>query len=434
MKSRRDLVRLGLIYLLAVGFLSSACDALQVDITPPPGEIQSDPAEDLTAQPSPTLPQPPATLSPEEIGDSAIVVNVIDQTGGFLLDQGLQVELAGYEDFELVYQDAIPLNSNTQVVFNEVPLPEGRVYFASIELSGAIYRSEIVELSPETSLLELTIQIFETTTNTDGLSIDRVHLLIDFPSPDLAQIVEIYIMSNLGDATVVAANPGDVSVSFPLPEDAESIEFENGALGQRYLKTDDGFGDTVSIPPGSGVYQVLVYYQVPINRNRIDFSQQFNYPVQAVVVMTPAGEAVIKGSDLEDGGVQSIPNGSVQLYSGSSFGRGESLKFRLTVESSGSSVTGTDSQFLSQELVIGAGLTGVVVFLVGIWLFLRQRGGDRVVDEEITGSAEKDLILDSIIALEDLYQEGEIKEEEYQKKRQEYKDRLAALNEPGGEA
>jgi hypothetical protein len=415
----------GLVLIVLISVIISGCGSFQVDITPEPDEV------DNTATPQPTLAptEPPATLSPDELGSEAIVVTVIDQTGGALLEQGLVVELAGYEDFELVYEDAVNLSSRNQVVFKDVPLPAGRVYFASISLSGAVYRSEIVEVDPETSLLELTIPVFDTTTNAEGLIIDRVHLLVDFPAPGFAQVVEIFIMSNVGDATVVSANPGDATVSFPLPEGAESIEFENGALGQRYLETEDGFGDTVSIPPGSGVYQVLVYYTLPVQRNKINFSQEMNYPVQAVVVMTPAGEAVIKGSTLEDGGVQAIPNGSVQLYSGAALARGESLDFRLTIESGDNTLPADGTGFLSQGVILGLGLLGGVIFAVGVWLFLRQRGANLEQGEEVSLGEDREQILDSIIALEDLYQDGEIEEKDYLKKRQEYKEKLETLDE-----
>jgi len=285
------------------------------------------------------------------------------------------------------------------VIFEDVPFLEGRVYFASVSYGGAVYQSEVVQLGAETTYLELTIQVYETTTSDESLVIDRLHLLADFPSPDYIQIVEIYIMSNLGDATVVSAIPGEATVSFPLPADAESIEFENGALGQRYLQTEDGFGDTAGIPPGSGVYQVLVYYKLPVKRNRLTFSQEMRYPVQAVIVMVPAGEAVLKGSTLEDGGIQAIPDGSVQMYSGAAIGRGESLEFRLTIESSTNTLPTDGSGFLSRGVLIGAGVLG---------------GGEQ--------------ILDSIIALEDLYKDSEIEEKVYLNKRQELMDKLEALD------
>jgi hypothetical protein len=400
--------------MLTISFVFTGCSSLEYDITPPPTDTlanQTQATPTFTQPPAQEAAQPEATLTAEELEENLIIVNVIDQTGGLLIDQGLEVELAGFEEFELVYEDGLPLTSSARVIFTDAPFLEGRVYFASISLGGAIYRSEIVELGADTDLLELTIQIYETTTSDENLVVDRIHLLADFPT----------------SATVVAENPGEASISFPLPEGAESIEFENGALGQRYLRTEDGFGDTVSIPPGSGVYQVLVYYQLPLRRNRIDFSQEMRYPVQAIVVMTPAGEAALKGSSLEDQGTQAIPDGSVQIYSGAGLERGETLEFRLTKESDSLTLPTDGTEFISREMIIGAGAFGGVVFLIGLWLFVRRRQEDLALDELPSESESVDQILDSIIALEDLYQEGEITEEDYNKKRQDLKDKLAVL-------
>lgn len=426
MRNRRSLICKWFYCVVLLSGVISSCSSFQIDITPPPGETQEEEIP-VISQPTQTPAQPAAALSRDELGSEVVVVNVIDHTGGLLSDQGLEVDLEGYEDFELVYQDGKVLSSDNRVILEDVPLLEGRIYFASISYGGAIYRSEIVELGAETTLLELTIHIYETTASAEGLVIDRVHLLADFPSPDIVQIVEIYIVSNLGDATVVSANPGGPTIVFPLPDDAQSIEFENGVLGQRYLQTKDGFGDTVSIPPGSGVYQVLVYYQLPTRRNGVDFSQEMRYPVQAVILMVPAGEATLKGSTLEDLGIQAIADGSVQMYASAAISRGDTLDFRLSIESE-SILSQTDGVgFLSRGVLFGASVLGGGVIGFGVWLFIRHRREDRASDGLLNISDEREHILDSIVALDDLNKNGEIEKKAYLKKRQELKDKLAEL-------
>ncbi len=356
-----------------------------------------------------------------------IVVNVIDQTGGVLLEQGLEVQLDGYDQFELVYQEVKSLTTESSLVFDSVPFQAGRVFFASISHGGAIYRSDMFEAGDETTSLQMAIQIFDTTTSDENILVERIHVLADFPSPDQVQIVEIFIVSNLGDSTFVADNPGEATLSFPLPVEAESISFDDGALGERYVKTVDGFGDTVSIPPGAGVYQTLVYYTLPIQENTFEFSQVMSYPVRAVVIMTPEGEVIVEGANLEDMGVQAIPDGSVQVYSAMSIPRGESLQFRVTVESTESVVPSDAPVFLPQWVIIAAGVLGGALLLTGVWLFIRQRSRSFEDDEFEGTSVEREEILDFIIALEDLYQEGDITEKAYLKKRQELKDQLDSL-------
>jgi uncharacterized membrane protein len=168
---------------------------------------------------------------------------------------------------------------------------------------------------------------------------------------------------------------------------------------------------------------------LPIQRNRIDFSQEMDYPVQAVTVMVPTGEAALKGDALEDQGIQTIPDGSVQIYSTTGLGRGDSLEFRLTLESgTGSPIVG-GSGFLSQGVVIGVGVAGALIFIIGLWLLIRRNREDLELDAEMVQDDRTEEILDSIIALEDLFQEGEISEEDYLKKRQKLKEELSTIEE-----
>jgi hypothetical protein len=420
-----------LVLAILISFTISGCFTLSDDITPPPDNIQP------TIVPATQVPRPTSTQSESQPttenetvdnGDGTVSVDIVDQTGGVLLEEGLEVRLEGYEQFELIYQSQETARDSNQILFNEVPLEPGLIYFASIDYGGAIYRSELVEINEETSSLSLFIQVFDTTTDRSALIIDRVHVLLEVLQPDFINVVEIYIISNLGDRTVVADAPGEPSVTFPLPEGAGTVEFDDGVIGGRYLLTPDGFGDTVSVPPGSGVYQVLVYYTLPYQGNRIDFKQEMAFPVGAVVVMIPDGNLKIKNTSLTDMGVQDIPGGAVQVYSGSTIDEGQSLEFRISGKPAGSNEGLLPDGNGNQTLIIGLGVSGVLLLLIGVIIFFNKR---QQLDEEIPEDDDQDqgLILDSIIALDDLYKAGEISKEVYQTKRQELKDQLSDLAE-----
>ena len=405
---------------------------MQIDITPEPDSVYADGVVDTpvpTEAATQISPLPTISLEAEGIEGEVIVVDVVDQTGGLLLDQGLEVQLDGYDQFELVYQDTKPLTPESKLVFDSVPFQAGRVFFASISHGGAIYRSDMFEAGDETTSIRMTVQIFETTTSDENILVERIHVLTDFPSSHQVQIVEIFIVSNLGDTTYVAESPGEATLSFPLPVGAQSISFDDGALGERYVKTVDGFGDTVSIPPGSGVYQTLIYYTLPIQGNELEFSQVMNYPVRAAIIMTPAGEAAIQGSNLQDMGIQAIPDGSMQVYSVSAIPRDESIQFQILIEEDEVAAPADTPVFLPQWVIITAGGLGGLLLLTGIWLYIRQRKSFAEEDGSDGQSSEREEILDSIIALEDLYSEGEITKKAYSKKRQELKSQLDSLAE-----
>ena len=411
-------VRASLAAVLVFGLLSlvlSSCLSLTQDITPPP-EISStatQPEEDTPPTP------PPAETQEEGLESSAleggVTVEVIDRSGGALPQQDLVVKLEGFDQFDQVFEVSQELPLSAMVNFSNVPFKAGRIIFASVAYGGAVYRSEIVQVSEDTPALSLQVPIFETTTERAGLVIERLHLLIEFPASDMIQVSEIFILSNLGAETVVAESPGQASVEFSLPEGAQSLVFEDGALGQRYLLTDSGFADTVSILPGQGVYQVLVSYLLPYERGRLNFAQPINHPLNAHVVLVPAGDVKVKSSSLEDQGLQSVPGGDIRVYTGSSIAAGDELIFKL-IGSPYRSAEGTPIW-----IMIGLGVAGLGLLVSGAWLYFDSRNKDVINIQEADG------ILDSIIALEDLFQEGKITEPAYQKKRDQLKDQLRDL-------
>lgn len=431
--NRRVSISIPVLFILGISLLLAGCLNLANDVTPPPGVIQTDlvvntqvPTLEPTLKQTQEQSQPDET-TPEEFALGVVNVEVIDFTGGTLLDQGLDVRLDAYDQFEQVYQETLTLPSTGLIDFIDVPFLADRVYFVSIAYGGAVYRSEMIGLAPDSSELSLQVQIFDTTTDDSGLTIDRIHVFVEFPQPDLIQIGESYIISNLGAATVVAEVPGQPTVSFPLPDGAAAIEFANGVLGQRYIQTQDGFGDTVNIPPGTGVYEVLVYYTLPYQRNKLDFSQIINYPVDAVVVMTPVNQVKVKGNFLEDLGIQSIPSSAVHVYVGEALSRGEELQFRLSGKPD-SALNQEDSLSIqSQGYLITLTALGTVMFLVGIWLFFRNRRMSGQEEDQKDLEEDRDQILDKIISLEDLFDSGEITEKSFLKKRQELKKKLSDL-------
>ena len=420
--------RVTLLIFLISGILLGGCLNLANDVLPP---------QDRVTEPPSSTPLPTSTLisdeaSTQEDGSTdlsvgKVYVEVLDYSGGEISIGDVDIRLEGYDDFEKSFEEIQGIPEDGPALFDKVPFKIGRVYFVSIAYGGAVYRSAIHQVEPETKEITLQVEVFETTTEAAGITIDRIHVLIDHSDSENIQVSEILILSNLGDKTLVASSPGQPVLTFPLPEGASEIQFENGALGQRYIQTSDGFGDTVSIPPGFGVYQVLVHFRLPFRGFKLDYSQNMNYPVSAVVAMTPAGQLKIKGDFFQDLGVQSIPSGDVQVYSGGGIGKGDRLEFRITgFQLSLLEKPITDVVDLNPYAII-SGTLGLGLILAGILISTRNQKRMISDDASVDDENERNQILDSIIALEDLYNEGEISEKDFNRKRRELKDRLSDL-------
>jgi hypothetical protein len=347
----------------------------------------------------------------------------------------LDVTLYGFDNMDMVYSDTVSGGEAGNYIFKDVEIPMGRAYLAAVDYQGSTYGSDVVVAEDISQTLTLPVIIYETMTDTSVLTTDRIHIFFDFVEQDVVQVVELYIISNPTDRAVVAEEEGGPVVSFSLPEGATNLEFQDGTLGERFIETPGGFADTLRVPPGFGEYQVLFAYDMPYKRS-LDFSQEINLPANALVVLLPDVGVRVKSDYLQEEGVQDVQGQPYRMYNGDGLAAGSTLTLNLSgrPDTSGPSLTAPVNQ---TSLVIGVGVFGLALIIAGVWLYARSRRREKSEDalesfegdEADAGSVmeDSDTIMDAIIALDDMYQAGDLPEEAYQSRRAELKVRLQDL-------
>jgi hypothetical protein len=328
---------------------------------------------------------------------------------------------------QMVITQTTQVERDGTYIFDPVEMPEGRVFLTTVEFDGATYGSEIGQVESGISQLNMPISVYETTTDSSILSADRLHLFFEFIDPQTVQVIELFIISNPTTQTLVAPATGEPTLSFQLPEGAANLQFQDGQLGERYVETPGGFGDTVPIRPGMGLYQVVFAFEMPYERS-LELVQPLDLPVQSVVILVPEDSIKVKAEGLEDGGTRPVEDMQYHMFNINSLPAGEPLRISLSgrpsVGAPGLS-TGTSS-----EVLIGLGALGLVLVVAGVWLYRRNQADAAELEEETGGepqveSAEdSETLMDAILALDDLYQSGEIPEEAYRARRAELKGRL----------
>jgi hypothetical protein len=344
--------------------------------------------------------------------------------------EDLVLTLHGFDNMQMAITQTTTVNSDGSFAFEDVEMPVGRAFIIVTDYANTSYTSDIGRVEAGISTLNLPVQIYDTTSDASILKADRLHLFFDFLDPKTLRVVQLYVISNPTDKTLVPAGEGEPTARFVLPEGATNLEFQDGALGERYIQTADGFGDSVAIPPGAGSYEVLYAYNMPYNR-KLELVQPVTLPVDAVVVLVPEDGIKIKGGGLQDGGTRDVQGAQYRVYNGESLANGDTLQ--MTISGRPSSGQPTLSSSSNTNLLIGLGVFGVALVLTGVWLYSRRRatGAEEESDEEPAFVGEVDSaesLMDAIIALDDLYQAGQLPEEAYLQRRAELKARLQALN------
>lgn len=328
--------------------------------------------------------------------------------------------------------------------FSGLPLSPSDAYYVSVEYGGVTYESApAIPANDGLQEYDLPITIYDTTTDTSNLAISTAHILLEYSRPGIIQVVEFFVFANMGNKTIVAAQPGQPVVEIPLPSGYQNLQFEDGVLGGRFIQTTAGFGDTLPIPPtdSQSQYSIVFAFEMPYPADasplaglfggpKFELTQTFNLKTGALNLLVPQGVKA-EGQNLIDGGAQSMGGGfTFQLYRGGSLEPGQ--VFSAKVSGAPTVATSTTSQpgDSSRNLVIGIGGFGVVLILAGVFFYWRDRQKEKEEENEEDLGEEydedeeemsEDDILDAIIALDDQFRAGNLSEEAYQERRAQLK-------------
>lgn len=386
---------------------------------PVSGEVPGTPLPTGGSTPAPT----PAAQQTN--GKGRITGRVSNGSGGDV-PTNLVITLEGYDDFEQVITATTALKSDNTFSFENIDMQAGRVFVAYTEYSGATYASDVAVATSPSVTLDLPILIYDTTTDPSVIKCDRLHLFFDILDENTLRVVQLYIMSNISNKTLVAEQAGQPTVRFKLPVGSSNLQFQDSVLGERYIATPDGFGDTASIRPGSGNYQVLFSFTMPYNR-KLDLVQPISIPIDAMVVLVPEGGLKVRSTLLRDDGKRDAEGTIYHLYSGGNLSVGEELRITISGQpgASGFSLSGGSRE----SIMVGLVVFGLAFIFAGIWFYRHTRLVELEEEEEMALSApeSEEAIIDAIIALDDLYQSGGLAEEAYQARRTELKEKLKAL-------
>jgi mono/diheme cytochrome c family protein len=357
----------------------------------------------------------------------------IDNRTGAALPRDLVVILRGYEhDFanpSAGTQEILTLESEVasdgSFDFENVEIPENRIFLAEVTTNGVELSSDFVIVEPGQTQIQLPpLVLYGVTDDTSVLTVDELNIFLSAESDSVYEILALFRFRN--DSQSIVSVPVGSRQEIPFlnyPVGAQGMGYEAIQDSARFISTADGF----AMAPSEMPYSILAFSSVARERE-VSISQPLALAVTHVRIFVPDGMKV-EGDTLQTGSPQNIQGLTYQSYIGAWFNAGDMLTFTVS-GSPRDNAAGADASTLPNiPLLIGAGGLGFALIAAGAWMYLRERSRleDEVDEYEEDEFESSEDVMDAIIALDDLYRAKKISGETYQKRRAELKETLKEM-------
>jgi mono/diheme cytochrome c family protein len=385
--------------------------------TNPVAWVNPTPMPTRTPQPSPT---------PEYLG-SFDVGGYVRVSGNMEIPEGLVVSIvAYYRNPSGVMTPYILRNSSISQTggfgFEDVEITEGAAYTTQIEYGGVVFTSETVSASQiiNGTRLLLPIMLYETTTDTNNLYVDRWHVFLDFTTPGTVTIGEMFVINNPTNRVVIAQTEDAGVLDFLLPDDIQNLVVADGELGGRFSQSESLLSDRQVIPPGSN-HQVIFTYTVPYTGSR-SLVLESPLAVNLLIVMMPSEGILLRSPSFDSSGIRIIQDSSMRFFTAMNLPAATTVNCQLIGLPPDS--IGTAVNHLQVNEIIGIGiLLATIFFIIFGFKSINQKRKEVLLKKD----QDPEALLEEILVLDDLYQAGKISDINYVRRRVELKEKLLRL-------
>jgi mono/diheme cytochrome c family protein len=375
-----------------------------------------------------------AEVTPEAVAGIGNISGVIENKTGADLPSDLKVTLRGYEHgadpnagpTEILTLETT-VNADGSYTFENVDVPENRIFVTEVDLNGIQYQSEFLIIKPELTEFAMTpITAYGTTEDYSVLKVDSLQMYFDYANENDVQIIAVYTITNPSDKAVILKLDAAQEIPFiKMPDGVTNMGYETSQDSASFISLSDGF----AMPPTTAdkPYGLIALASVAKDK-KISIAQSVVLPVEQAMLLVPTG-VTATGDTLTNNGAHDFQGTSFDLYTSSaSLNAGDKLSFTLSGSPSSSTAVNPDLT-QNQNLLIGIGGLGLALIIAGAWLYWRDNRKNKASDDEEDEGEEDEYedaesILDAIVAIDDLHRTGKISDEAYQKRRAELKSAL----------
>jgi hypothetical protein len=193
--------------------------------------------------------------------------------------------------------------------FEDVPIEPDLSYSVMAVYDGVTYFSKSV-MAKAQPLTNIEIPIYETTTDTSNVQIERTVIMFVYTLSGL-EVAEVYNAATTGDRAVKdvlkLTAEQSATLQFSLPANAFNVAFDPTHKNE-FVRTSSGYAYAGALLPGAPANRIAIRYVLPYTPG-MNYTLTAEYPLQDVSfwIARDAG-LTLTGDGLTDGGIQKIGN------------------------------------------------------------------------------------------------------------------------------
>ncbi|RME84300.1 MAG: hypothetical protein D6775_05855 [Caldilineae bacterium] len=382
-----------------------------------------------------------AISAPTVVGDGVVIVTARNGTTGEVL-ANQPVRLYIVEGDSLVTDRVEQTDEQGRVRFENLPRGESWLYVAEVVYQDLPYSSAMQQFQPDTTELQVSVDVYEAGGSLDDISITRGHWVISLTSADSIDVGELYTLNNSGNRVYTGElGPDGINrvLRFDLPARATNVEIEGGQ-SDRFIIEDNVIIDTMPLAPGQR--QILFRYTLPVEEGSVTIAHPIAYPVVNLNLLAPdLGMEVdapgwVEGERVQAQGDVLYLNYNVSNLPANSSPQATFRGIRADILPAQVTATEAGRQIIDANATPGiSGLpyfpvlvTALAVVLLGIGAFVlyRRQQALAAAEPQLREQARQTLIA-QIAALDDAYEAGDLPKADYDRDRQLLKAQLMAL-------
>lgn len=314
-------------------------------------------------------------------------------------------------------------------------------YRSEATYDGVSFPGDFVGFEPGNAQLSLPVNVYETTTSDEAISVERFHFIAFGDQPGFFSILELYQFSNAGDrAYVGTVNEAGLreTVRIALPAGAQDVFLQMGTMGIDFMETDDGLVATSIVAPGVETFDAAFVYLIPYSGSILNLDRSLYYDTASVNGLLLDVGAELKSEALLFSGERTAQGQNFVQYTAQDLKGGEKLSIQLvdldkiqftaTPDASvGSGSTVMPSTGLKQTFLLGMILVlGAAAVVLGVTypaLQPRLRADDYSGEDNPTRDRQRLLLI--LARLDQAHETGELNEAVYRRARARRKAELA---------